>query len=643
MKKIFTVLALSVVISGSAQTLKKWQGATSADWDYVTSNWLPMTGLQLPTTFTEGDSALFDDSRYESETAGNVTITGEISAANIEVNNSIEKTYIFSAAAEALLTGTGQLQKNGEGNLETNVLNQLEGGTVVSEGMITSPNVDDPNVFGPKVVLDGGTIQLSTSASGSTNYIMNADIEVPTGKTGTVIAHRYARFYNTLTGSGTLHFISRGERAFVRLDSEDTDWSGFTGKIIVSGDTKYNPGYTGMGLKTAITWNAEEFTGKDSTFAEQKIELTEGGSIYSDSGERCYVIGELKGDESSVVHGYMKSSTTPGIYYMIGGLNTDVVFAGKILPVATTSIIIGGETVDFPRRDNRVGLLKVGNGTYKFTNGQNYITGGIDVIEGKVLISNPEGTRSGTGHSSSYATVIWVREGAALGGTGRISGSIEVNGTLEPGDEGVGVLTIKDFEASELADDAEPKAFTVFLRASSTLQMEVGSVDKSDKIVADSIKIEGGTLEIKLASSYNLNAGDVIQLWDAAIATESTSFGEISLPMVDEGWEWNTSSLMETGTVTLVAGGGEVTSIGKTPLDKQVTIYPNPNNGEFTILTGTQNVVSVEIFNPIGQLVFSQPVYNNSIPVSLNNKESGLYLIKISTAEEVIVKKIIVE
>ncbi|MGQ1945665.1 T9SS type A sorting domain-containing protein [Geofilum sp. OHC36d9] len=64
---------------------------------------------------------------------------------------------------------------------------------------------------------------------------------------------------------------------------------------------------------------------------------------------------------------------------------------------------------------------------------------------------------------------------------------------------------------------------------------------------------------------------------------------------------------------------------------------------EFTILTGTQKVVSVEVYNPIGQLVFSQPVYNNNIPVSLNNRESGLYLIKISTGEEVIVKKIIVE
>src|SRR5690554_7078088 len=119
---------------------------------------------------------------------------------------------------------------------------------------------------------------------------------------------RYSQFVNSLTGGGTLHFVSRGERAFVRLDSEDTNWKDFTGKIVVSGDTRFNPGYTGLGLRTGKTWNAGDFLGKDSTFADNVIVLENGGALYSESGERCYVIGELQGDESSVIHGYMRSS-----------------------------------------------------------------------------------------------------------------------------------------------------------------------------------------------------------------------------------------------------------------------------------------------------------------------------------------------
>ncbi|WP_062122221.1 T9SS type A sorting domain-containing protein [Geofilum rubicundum] len=644
MKTLFTVIALSLAVAGSAQTVKKWQGASSEVWDFVTPNWLPVEGLPLPTVLAEGDHALFDDSRYEKEGAEKVVVGGTLNLGGVEVNNSEAFPYVFEPGVEveAKLTGAGALVKEGAGELTTNVVNELLGGTIVREGMLTSPKVDDPNVFGPKVRLEGGTIQLSTSASGSTSYTMNSEIEIPEGSTGTVIAHRYSVFLNHLTGSGTLHFISRGERAFVRLDQEATNWKDFTGNVIVSGDTKFNPGYTGLGLQTGITWNAGDFEGKDSTFADNSISLMDGGALYSQSGERCYVIGELKGDETSIIHGYMKSSTTPGIYWMVGGLNTDVEFAGKILPVATTDILVGGETVAMPRRDNRVGLIKVGTGTYTFTNGENYITGGIDVVEGKVLISNPEGTRSGTGHSSSYETVVWVKEGAALGGSGRISGSVEVAGTLEPGDNGVGVLTVKDFDPSMMEDGKEPKAFTVFLEATSSLVLELGSIDASDKLVSDSIKVEGGVLDVRLATYYSLNVGDAIQLWDAALADNSVAFSEILLPMTDEGWVWDTSALMETGVITLTAGGGEFTSL-RNPVAESAQLFPNPSNGRFTVSLATSENFTVEVFNASGQMVKRQEAFGHETTISLDGVQAGLYVVRLNTAEGVIVKKMVVQ
>lgn len=645
MKKLFTVIALSLSVAGSAQTVKKWQGASSEVWDHVTSNWLPTAGLPLPTTLAEEEHALFDDSRYAKEGDETVAVSGVLNLGGVEVNNSEAFPYvfkIFDPEIASKLTGAGALVKEGAGELTTNVVNELLGGTIVRGGMLTSPKVDDPNIFGPKVRLEGGTIQLAASASGSTNYTMNAEIEIPEGETGTVIAHRYSHFVNHLTGAGTLHFISRGERSFVRLDQESTNWEDFLGNIIVSGDTKYNPGYTGMGLKTALTWNAADFLGKDSTFADKRIMLKDGGALYSESGERCYVVGELQGDETSVIHGYMKSSTTPGIYWMVGGLNTDVEFAGKIVPVATTNIVVGGEEVAIPRRDNRVGLVKVGTGTYKFTNGENYITGGIDVVEGKVLISNPEGTRSGTGHSSSYETVIWVKEGAALGGSGRISGSVEVDGLLEPGNNGVGVLTVKDFDPSMMEDGKEPKAFTVFLGATSSFVLELGSVEASDKLVSDSIMVEGGVLDIRLADSYNLNAGDAIQLWDAALTEHSVAFSEILLPMTDEGWVWDTSALMETGVITLTSGGGEVTSLRNSVADS-VKIYPNPSNGSFTISLALTEGFTVEVFNATGQMVKRQVAYGHEAFISLEGVQSGMYVVRLTTAEGMIVKKVVLQ
>lgn len=642
MKKIFTVIALSVAVIGTAQTSKKWQGANSAEWDYVSSNWLPLVGLPLPTTFVEGDKAVFDDSRFDKEEEEKIQVVGTISAAEVEVNNSVEKPYVFSGDSEATITGAGKLIKKGEGELKSSVLNTLEGGTVVQGGLFTMESVSSPNVFGPMVTFEGGAIQIGAGSSSSYSTI-ESNLLVEEGEEGAIITSRYSHLNNTLSGAGTFNFVSRGERVFLHFENEKTDWSGFTGQLNVVGDYSHNAGYAGLGFKAGKSWDATEGTGAEDDLANAKVHLQDGGGLYSESGERCYVIGELSGDASSFIRGYMKSSTTPGIYYKVGGLNTNSLVASQIRPEGSSNVTIGGETVSQPRRDNRVGIIKEGTGTYKFTNGQNFISGGINVLEGKVLISNAEGTRSGTGYASGDYTVVWVKEGAALGGTGRISGHVDVYGTLEPGDEGVGVLTVKDFEQEFLEDGKDPRKLTVRLRETSTLQMELGTVESSDKLVADSIRVyTGSTLEVKLATSYNLTAGDVIQLWDASISYDSDVFETITLPMVAEGWEWDTSTLMETGTITLVKGGGEVVSIGKEAVQEVAGVYPNPSNGVFTVKLADNNGVSVEVYNSGGQLVSSQPVNSNEVSVSLNNNAAGIYVVKINTTNGTITKKMVV-
>lgn len=642
MKKIFTVIALSIAVIGSAQTSKKWQGANSVEWDYVSSNWLPLEGLPLPTTFAENDKAVFDDSRFDKEEEEKVQVVGTVSASEVEVNNSVEKPYVFSGDSEASITGAGKLIKNGEGELKSSVLNTLEGGTVVQGGLFTMESVSSPNVFGSLVTFEGGSIQIGAGSSSSYSNI-DSNLLIEEGEEGTIITSRYSNINNTLSGAGTFNFVSRGERVFLHYENEDTDWSGFTGQLNVVGDYSHNAGYAGLGFKSSKTWDATEGSGAEEDLANAKVHLQDGGGLYSESGERCYVFGELSGDATSFIRGYMKSSTTPGIYYKVGGLNTNSLVESQIRPEGSSNVTIGGETVSQPRRDNRVGIIKEGTGTYTFTNGQNFISGGINVLKGKVLISNEEGTRSGTGYASGDYTVVWVQEGAALGGTGRISGHVDVYGTLEPGDEGLGVLTVKDFEQEFLEDGKNPRKLTVRLRETSTLQMELSTVENSDKLVTDSIRVStGSTLEVKLASAYNLTVGDVIQLWDASISHDSDVFETITLPMVAEGWEWDTSTLMETGTITLVKGGGEVVSIGKEAVQEVAGVYPNPSNGTFTVKLADNNGVSVEVYNSGGQLVFSQPVNSNEVSVSLNNNAAGIYIVKINTTNGTITKKIVV-
>jgi len=76
---------------------------------------------------------------------------------------------------------------------------------------------------------------------------------------------------------------------------------------------------------------------------------------------------------------------------------------------------------------------------------------------------------------------------------------------------------------------------------------------------------------------------------------------------------------------------------------ENASIYPNPSNGEFSI-KGAEAVVSVEIFNGLGQKV--KTVKNNSkgiISVDLDSK-SGLYMVKMTdTHGNSVTKRVIVK
>ncbi len=678
MKTLFTVCFLTLAVMVQGQNTKKWSGAENRDWDVVSLNWFSIEGLPLPTNFNVGDNAIFDDSRLEAQSEEDmpeaVNVVGALDVGDITISNSENILYRFLNVdgSDSKFVGEGTLIKEGDGELISSVLNELENGTIVRGGILTMDRLNDPNIFGPQIVFENnGTIVIGTHSTETYPDLTSTWI-IEEGESGGFKAARYVYVNNVLKGSGTLNFIGRGERSFVRFD-QNADWRQFSGRIVVTGENPFKAGYTGMGLQTGITWNVNDFQGMDENLASSSVYLTNQGAIYSQSGERCYRIGSLSGSDDGIVHGFMRSSTTPGIYYLVGGLNKNDLLKSIIRPIATQDVTIGGNKVSMPRRDNRVGIIKEGSGILKLTNGMNYITGGVNIVEGTVYISNPEGTRSGTGHVSNYGTVVWVGEEGTLGGTGIISGHIDVRGRLEPGENKVGTLTIRDFLSEDLPDSDEPRKFDIVLRESAHVEMELNTADYSDRLVSDSI-IYNGVLEVKLSYSYNISEGDEFLLFDAERKFNSESeFTEIILPMEDEGWVWDITSLYETGSITLVTGGGQTEGEepdnpfpedegedegedngeddgeGEEPptalsgvVDNELIIYPNPNKGEFTVQIPEAKGILVEVFNAAGAMVTSKPVVSSNVFVSLAGHEKGLYIVRVQTTNAVIVHKVIV-
>ena len=73
------------------------------------------------------------------------------------------------------------------------------------------------------------------------------------------------------------------------------------------------------------------------------------------------------------------------------------------------------------------------------------------------------------------------------------------------------------------------------------------------------------------------------------------------------------------------------------------SIYPNPTNGMVTLqLNSAKNkVVTIEIINVVGEVIYSLTKNLSKIDIDLSNQPNGIYLLKVLTNEQQTVGKII--
>jgi len=71
-----------------------------------------------------------------------------------------------------------------------------------------------------------------------------------------------------------------------------------------------------------------------------------------------------------------------------------------------------------------------------------------------------------------------------------------------------------------------------------------------------------------------------------------------------------------------------------------ISIYPNPSNGVFTI-SGIEVNASINIYNAIGELVKSIQSTDNNTTVDLSDYSNGIYFIKIKNNKGEAIQKLI--
>jgi hypothetical protein len=84
---------------------------------------------------------------------------------------------------------------------------------------------------------------------------------------------------------------------------------------------------------------------------------------------------------------------------------------------------------------------------------------------------------------------------------------------------------------------------------------------------------------------------------------------------------------------------GSITEMAK----KNVTISPNPATSNFTVDLGATGKSNVEMFNLVGQKVYSNSTNDSSITVNVSDLKSGVYMLKISQNGQVYTSKVVVK
>ena len=409
-------------------------------------------------------------------------------------------------------------------------------------------------------VAEERTIDISGNNTSSSYVSYDTSVSLPAGDVVNVKMARYCYFSSTIGGKGVLNLYAGGERCYLGTakGAKWPNWTSYSGDIHIwpFKENSSSAGFYGVvlahGGKSSSPENAidDAASGKvNPSMANNSVTLHEGATICCEANTSGagFRIGELQMEAGSTLQGYMKTGRSA--YYLVGGLNTDATLAGTLMPSSYNDGTL-------------LSLVKEGTGTYTITGNSNYVSGALRVLQGRVLIMNDRSQaeskklRGALGAKpSSDDAIAYVFEGAVLGGTGSIGGTVDNYGIVEPGADATGLLTLKNYTASRNAN--------LFVRPASVLRFKVASSADYDQLAVDGavkfINIAQDfttsdlmpVIELNVQDGAGLSVGDELLVLTAKSKTAKEGSWQFDVKANHHTWEVVESEADGQYTVTL--------------------------------------------------------------------------------------------
>jgi len=466
-------------------------------------------------------------------------------------------------------TGAGRLIKEGPGRLSVAVANNYTGGTTLKAGTIGF-TTDVANTSGlgsaDTITFMGGTLTMFDSPT--TVNTSSWNLKIPSGYTGTLNVDGNSYIVGTLTGSGTLNYLTKT-----------------TGNVLYSNVAEF-----GGTVNVSTDADGGSFVlSSDKGYERAKINLNNLVTmIYRNSSSIVIPIGDLTGTSTSVLGA--GGTATATITWQVGARNVNSTFNGKIT------------NVQYSGTGAVAAINKVGTGTWTLTN-DNTFTGGTSILNGILMVNNTTGSGLGTGF-------VAVNSDATLSGSGAVSGKTYVyfGGSLSPGN-GLGSFTVNN--------DVE-------FQEGSFLTIEIDKpAAKNDTLKTSGNILMNGILEINPSETTVFTNGDSFKIISGNVSGVPAT---ITPATPGDGLEWDLTELVSSGVLKVK------TATGIRNPELITKVYPNPVKDilHVSVKESTQDL-KVSLLNSVGQLVYSEIYTQPEFSLSTQQFPKGMYFLMIQS------------